>query len=64
MITRLENGKWTTPELLVEDYGLSSQQKQIKKLRISNTNLAFVLWSGQTYLCTRLDIKRELYQIQ
>lgn len=64
MITHLVNGNWSTPAILVPDYGLASQGKQIKSLRISNTNLAFSLWSGQTYLCTRLDGDGILYSIK
>jgi hypothetical protein len=48
----------------MKNFSLSSQGKQIKNLRISNTNLAFALWTRQTYLCTRLDKNRELYQFQ
>lgn len=56
MIThRQYNNEWSTPTILIENYGIAAEGKQIKSMRISNTNLAFALWNGQTYLCTSLD---------
>lgn len=65
MIThRQYNNEWTTPTVLIEDYGIAHQGKQIKSMRISNNNLAFALWNGQTYLCTALNGDGILHQIQ
>ena len=62
--SRLANGKWSKPAILVENFGLSQQRKQLKSMRLSNTNLTFALWHGPAYLYTSLDKNGTLHQIK
>lgn len=64
MITyRLNHDEWSRPVVLIEDFGIAAAGKQIKSMRLSNNNLALVLWRGQTYLYTSLDKNGTLHQI-
>lgn len=64
MITyRLDNDQWSTPIILIENFGVPSEGKQIKSMRISNDNIAFTLWKGITYLYTSLDKNGTLFKL-